>query len=885
MNKRLFALEAALVALMAAGCGKESASPDSSATEESEEGLADVTFVLTDTKTALSGMSIMWDGTEKVSVYDGKGNRRFTVSSSGSSATISGKAAYRSSYQLLYPYDASATFSSSGVEAYLPERQSPVARGFDPESNLLCAVSGAGSLTMRNICGLLGFTISGTDVRAVQFVSSGGECFAGHLDVTMSSTQAPGVTSADGSSATAIPADGETFAPGTYYLNLAPVVMASGVTVRLAKTDGTLQEQKRTAPLTVTRNRITLISTPVDEGDFTVLSHSSGGYAVSGGHPRLFADEAAFRRHKEAVLSQKSRILTLMHNEVIATAVRCVNRADRMSNALDASGRRMLSMARDAFGRIFMCAYAYRFTGEQRFLDCAEDLLNQICDFPDWNKQNHYLDTSTLTQAAAVGYDWLYDALSPETRAKVEQKVFEYSLSGALNDAASYLRPSSGWNATVTSGLILGAIAFSDINPSLCAQLLDTAIPSNWEGLRQLLGTDGSDYMGTMYWRNFVQIEMLSVSALQSAFLTDFGTSDYAGYRNTPKWYLHLIGPTGRTFAFGDNNASVDTVPAMLYFSVLFGDPSLPYFELKEAEKGNVLTGGVRVDGGDAIGMRTYPLVLLWASKYEPSEYRLPEDNVNVATSGVQPVVTARTGWGDDDLYLAVKGGRANVGHGHMDAGSFCFDGWGERWATDFVQDDYDILEAAIAKLGAGSLWDNTDGSARYQCFRINARQHNTLTVNDTDHLVSGAGVFVSTDKSEMSMGATVDLTAVLAGQVGKATRTALIKDKSYLSVTDHIEALPDKEAAIRWNLSTEAVPEITDEGIKLTIGSKSVLMQASSSYAVTYRIFTSDPKEADHPAPFCDSEEVRDGEHYCGFTVTVPAGQTDDITVTFKKI
>lgn len=852
--------------------------------ESDTENLVDVIFTSQiSTKTSLSGESVAWVSSDKVSVFDGKGNRRFSVDAGQTKAVIRGKAADVASYCLLYPYDESASYKSDIISTLLPDTQRPVKDGFDEDANILVAVTDDNTVSMSNVCGLLRFSISGTDISAVSFTSAGGERFAGHIKVSMTDPSQPSVTSAGNDCIKVFPHEGKTFSPGTYCVSLAPVTMASGVEIRVFKNDGKGYLKVKSNPLQVVRNKFTTITEAVDKGILTEFDATESEVVLSSPHPRLFATDADFAEYKKAVIEQKTRVLYLMHNEVMATAVRCVNRADRMSNELDASGRRMLAMARDAFGRIFMCAYAYRFTGEKRFLDCAEDLLNQICDFPNWNTQ-HYLDTSTLTQAAAIGYDWLYDALSDATKAKVEQKVFEYSLDKAVSSFSGYLNPNSGWNTTYTSGLIMGGIAFYEVKPALCNEMLIKAIPSNRTGLKGVIGIDGSDHMGTMYWRNFIQIEALIVSALQSAYGTDFGTSSYEGYMKTAKWYLYMVANTGLSFTFGDNNESTDIVPTMFYFSTLFDDPTLPYFEMKAAEEGKVMIGGVRTPTGTTVGARTYPLILLWASKYDSNEYSLPEDKVYAAIDGKQPIVVVRTGWELQDQYLAIKGGQADLGHGHMDAGSFCYEAHGYRWVTDFIQDDYDIIEKAIADLNCGNMWDYDNGSARWQAFRWNPRQHSTFTVNDKEHDALGDARITEVSRDEAAMGATVDLTSTMDGEVASASRTALIRDGEYLELTDRITAASSKQAAVRWCFPTSAVPTLTSEGIELTQGEVTVVLQAVADYEVEYGIWTSDPKLADFPAPFCEFEEVREDEFYCGFKVTVPAGKICEIKTTIKK-
>ena len=852
--------------------------------ENGEPSLVDKVFSASvSTRTALSGSSVSWDSSDKVSVFDGKANRRFSVSVDTESAIIYGKAANASSYCLLYPYDDAAEYSSGMVKTMLPDTQRPLKEGFDENANLLCTVVQGTEVSMHNVCGLLKFTISSTDISGIRLTSVGGEKFAGHVTVELSDPASPAVKSATSDCLHILPVDGKAFQPGTYCVSLAPVTMASGVEIRIFKTDGSGHFKVNKNPLKIVRNSFTTVTTAIDQGDFTEIDATSSEVTLTSRHPRLFASDAVFAEYKKDVLAQKTRVLYLMHNEVIATAIRCINRAERMINELDASRKRMLNMARDAFGRIFICAYAYRFTGEKRFLDCAEDLLNQICDFPNWNP-HHYLDTSTLTQAASIGYDWLYYDLSAATRAKVEKKVFEYSLGNCLTTYKGYLNPNSGWNTTYTSGLIMGGIAFYEVNPDLCNEMLVKAIPSNRDGLKGVIGIDGSDHMGTMYWRNFIKMEMLIVSALQSAYGTDFGTSTYEGYRNTAKWYLYMVANSGLSFTYGDNNESTDIVPTMFYFSALFDDPTLPYYEMKLAEQGKVMIGGVRTPTGTTVGARTYPLVLLWASKYESSSYALPEDKVFAATEGKQPVVVARTGWNPGDQYLAMKGGQADLGHGHMDAGSFCYEAHGYRWVTDFLQDEYDIVEKAVADLNCGDLWSYDNGSARWKAFRWGPRQHSTITVNDAEHYAQGNARITSVSRDETAMGGTVDLTKTLNGEVASARRTALIKDGEYLEITDEITASVSKDADVRWCFPTEATIALVEGGIELSREDVTVLLSASAEFPVEYGIWTNDPELADFPSPFAAFEEKREDEFYCGFRVNVPAGKTCKIITTIKK-
>ena len=66
--------------------------------------------------------------------------------------------------------------------------------------------------------------------------------------------------------------------------------------------------------------------------------------------------------------------------------------ATALTYKLDASNKRILDVSRDALLRIFTCAYAYRMTGDAKYLTKAETDINAVCNFPDCNSKRHILD-------------------------------------------------------------------------------------------------------------------------------------------------------------------------------------------------------------------------------------------------------------------------------------------------------------------------------------------------------------------------------------------------------------------------------------------------------------------------------------------------------------
>lgn len=66
-------------------------------------------------------------------------------------------------------------------------------------------------------------------------------------------------------------------------------------------------------------------------------------------------------------------------------------------------------------------------TGDDQFKERAEQEMLAAAAFPDWNP-SHFLDVGEMTAALAIGYDWLYDALPPASRAIIRQAIVEKGL-------------------------------------------------------------------------------------------------------------------------------------------------------------------------------------------------------------------------------------------------------------------------------------------------------------------------------------------------------------------------------------------------------------------------------------------------------------------------
>ena len=205
-----------------------------------------------------------------------------------------------------------------------------------------------------------------------------------------------------------------------------------------------------------------------------------------------------------------------------------------------------------------------------------------------------------------------------------------------------------------------------------------------------------------------------------------------------------------------------------------------------------------------------------------------------------------------------------------MDAGSFVYDALGLRWSEDVQRESYARVENAL-KAAGGSFWNMGQNSLRWQVWRLNNRAHSTLTVNDSDHLVSKAATVVEASGTT----AVLDLTGPLSKQVESARRTFKIVDGE-LYVIDEITAKANLDAAVEWRMMTPATVSVGSDSETLTQKGKTMYLKATSSDStvpVSYTTWAAKGSNSwDTPCT---------GYTVAGFTATVPKGTT--VTFTTK--
>lgn len=520
-------------------------------------------------------------------------------------------------------------------------------------------------------------------------------------------------------------------------------------------------------------------------------------------------------------------------------------------------GKRLLDKSRECLRRVFMLSYAYRTTGERKYLVRAEKELLAVAAFEDWNP-SHFLDVAEMTMAVAIGYDWLFDALSEQTRAHLRAAILTKGIQPSQDKQYNwFLSAEHNWNQVCNAGITFGALAIAEHEPALAELIIKRAVETVPKAMLPSYKPDGAYPEGFSYWGYGTSFNVLLISALQKAMGTDFGLSESDGFLKTGSFMQHLVGPTGLAHNWGDSGLREGLTPALFWFAHKTQDPSLLWGQ-------KVL---LSAPGKTDVKNRILPAILIWGTQTELSRVQAPSRKFWVGT-GPSPVALMRSSWEKPEaIFLGAKAGSPAVNHAHMDVGSFVVDALGERWAMDFGMQDYNSLESKGV-----DLWNRSQDSQRWQVFRLNNLAHNVITFDDQLTNAKGfAGIDGATGEGPDMM-VTTNLSDLYKDQVSLVKRGLGIIGQRYVVVRDEIEC-GSAARVMRWNMLTAAQVLILDgKTVELTQNGKKMLMIFDTQTPISIRTWPTTPQH-DYDAP-------NPGTVFVGFEAKLPAGSWHSFTM-----
>lgn len=502
-------------------------------------------------------------------------------------------------------------------------------------------------------------------------------------------------------------------------------------------------------------------------------------------HPRLILREGDMEAVRHAV--EHDAAAAKYHRQIELAAEQFLEKPalERIKK-----GKRLLGVSREVLRRVSFCAYMYRYGGDIRYARRAEQEMVAAAQFSDWNP-SHFLDVGEMSAALAIGYDWLYDVLSEESRRTIIAGITEHGLMAGQGRRAQH----NNWTQVCNAGLAMGAIATAESNPALAEEIIVQSI-RNFAPTRKFYAPDGIYPEGYGYWEYGTWYQVLMVESLRSAGIDTEGIDRVPGFLRSAEYMDYMVAPSGRTYNFYDSGGGRNPSNPLLYwFARESGNYSVLWHERERMK---------RLNAKRPARNRMLSIAMLFLARCDRSNITKPTSNF-WSGNGKMPLFICR----DESAYLAAKGGSPTDSHSHMDGGSFIYEWDKLRWAVDLGSQDYLSLESKGVK-----LWSRGQDAQRWDVFRLSPTPHNTLTVNGKKHIYEGRVTMLSTFNEAGRRGGTFDLTPILF-DVKRAVRTFEMNSRAEVMITDEVTA-DDETCNVRWTMSTNAQVSITSRNCVL---------------------------------------------------------------------
>jgi len=438
---------------------------------------------------------------------------------------------------------------------------------------------------------------------------------------------------------------------------------------------------------------------------------------------------------------------------------------------------RLLHLSRLCADRIYTLALLYRLDGDRRHLLRALEELRAAIAFPDWN--DNFLDKAEMTHAVAIGYDWLYNSLSPGDRTAIRRAVVEKGLRDALpiyRDQRWWAVNRFNWNLVCNGGVGLGALAVAEEEPALARTVLRYALLSLPVALASY-GPDGGWAEGPDYWHYATRYAVCLLAGFQTALGHDFGLSESPGFSKTGHFRVHSAGPSGKTFSYDDASEVLESAPEMFWLAQRFRQPVYAWRQRRLLQS-------------------PHPLDLVW---YQPEQQSPGQAGWPLeARFRDAEVAMLRTSWdAPDAIFVGIKAGqnRNGRGHAHLDLGSFILEAGGTRWAIDLGRDDYNLPEYF--------------GKLRFTYYRTRTESHNTVLIQDQNQdPLAEAPIVAHRFQPDLAF-VRLDLSQAYPGKVRRFERGIALYKRTHVIVQDEITA--DSQVEALWGMVTDA--EISPSG------------------------------------------------------------------------
>jgi len=467
--------------------------------------------------------------------------------------------------------------------------------------------------------------------------------------------------------------------------------------------------------------------------------------------------------------------------------------------------------------------------------------------------QNWYVDEPAVTAdfliAACLGYDYFKDGFTAKQLADVKQYTIEKGISAlAARIKGDPIPPEARGKAagveaapkakapakapgkkpdeepdveymSMASALLMAAICFSDDDPGAARQAVDGAAKVFGKGMAQFAPA-GIWPEGMEAGERVLDYAIMVLKTLKSNSGSDFGFSMLEGIPQAGLARVHLVGPFGNLFNYGDSDSTSLARPWVSTWLAgehgNFGTKALTAGAAPAATSSHLgLTGHIMYYNPHAAGDGT-------------------ADTLDYGVPGGQ-IATLRSAWDRAAYYVALKGGDNNIPTSQLDLGTFVLEVAGKRWGIEL---------GAESDRAPGFDPKAATRTKRYQLYIEGTPGQNTLEIGQeeeppaakkgapppkpvisTNQSLDGKSSLVLV-KSAPEVGmAAVDLKDAYSKAAKEALRGAMMVRgaKPYVVLQDDL--IIKNSTNVTWKMHTRA--EVAVDGSKATLTDQNQVLHA----------------------------------------------------------
>lgn len=500
--------------------------------------------------------------------------------------------------------------------------------------------------------------------------------------------------------------------------------------------------------------------------------------------------------------------------------------------------------------------------GDLKWQDKGKQELLSLTDksiFRDWHP-GLMDNVADLVIATSLGYDWFYTALNAQEKltvrtylaekgidaliAHLEGEPIPESAMGVSGGQSAPPKPKGGApkkggppkddgktppdaeHMAGASALLVAAICFVDDDPAMAKKAADTAAKVFGKGLERFAPA-GVWPEGLPAGEAVMDYIAMVAQSRKAAAGNDLGISLVEGIPQFGVARMHLLGPSGQIFNFGDlprsSRGSASVRPwVSAWLCGVHGNPGVP---------------AVAAAGKQAVSSSYFGQVgnFLYYNPHAAGDGTA--DSMDFALPGGF-VATSRSGWAKDDYYIAVKGGDNSDHTAQLDIGSFVLEAGGQRWGIE--------LGGEAEEAPGFEVKPGADRTKRFEIYLEGTAGQNTLTVDGNQDLEAKAGVLLGTSDPAKGL-AVVDMTKAYSKWAKDVHRGIMVVRgaKPYAVIQDDL-AMKNSNT-LTWNMHTKAEIAANGASATLTQGGKKLVATIISPAGATFTAGT--PPVPEKPA------------------------------------